>query len=136
MLPPSVYGNGDIPAEEEARLDSMTDEEIAAGVARGSVSYRFEQKMREQNALILSAINAENERKEKMREEARQQIKEGERRARERELINLNISGDQPVEEEKPRDWCGTSRLERKLMKLVESDPESRASWGQMGKPS
>ena len=125
MLPPSVYGREDIPAEEEALLESMTDEEIAAGVARGSVSYRFEQTMREQNLLIMSAINAEKERREKMREEAREQIKEGERRARERELINLNISSDQTVEEEKPRHWCGTSRLERKMMKLLESDSES-----------
>lgn len=128
MLPPSVYGKGDIPAEEEALLESMSDAEIAAGAARGSVSYRFEQTMREQSALIQSAIDAENERKQKQAEESRQHFQELFRIERERTLRLL--FGEQVVPEELPapeirHDWCGTSRLELKLMKGSELDGSS-----------
>lgn len=128
MLPPSVYGNADIPAEEEALLESMSDAEIAAGVARGSVSYRFEQIMREQSALIQSAIDAENERKQKQAEASRKHFQEVFRIEREQTLRLL--LGEQVVPEELPapeirRDWCGTSRLELKLLKGTEQDCSS-----------
>lgn len=125
MLPPSVYGNADIPAEEEASLQSMSDEEIAAGVARGSVSYRFEQRLREENALIKIAIDTENERKRKQAEESRHHFQEVFRIEREKTLRFL--LGEQVSPEELPspeirRDWCGTSRLEQKLLKRYELD--------------
>lgn len=116
MLPPSAYGNADIPAEEEALLQSMSDEEIAAGMARGSISYRFEQGLREENALIMSAIDAENDRKKNQTKESREHFQEVSRIALERSLHLL--SGEQLVPEELPpddikRDWCGTSKRER-----------------------
>jgi len=116
MLPPSAYGNADIPAEEEALLQSMSDEEIAAGVARGSISYVFEQRLREENALIVLAIDAENDRKKSKTEESRKHFEEGSRIAIERPTGPR--PGEQIVPEELPlrdfeRDWCGTSRRDR-----------------------
>ena len=116
MLPPSAYGNADIPVEEEALLQSMSDEEIAAGVARGSISYLFEQRLREENALITRAIDAENDRKKNQAEESRKHFQEVSRIALERP--NGLRPGEQTVPEELPvrdseRDWCGTSRRDR-----------------------
>ena len=125
MLPPSAYGNADIPVEEETLLQSMSDEEIAAGVARGSITYLFEQRLREENALITRAIDAENDRKKNQAEESRKHFQEVSRIALERSLRHL--SGEQLVPEELPsgdleRDWCGTSRFERILDHPKEPD--------------